>query len=392
MPQRTVGMCPYPNDSEWNTLGNPLLGRLVKAIEQVGWKVEPVDAYLLERPDEIRRRGIDVLHLHWADAAYNLVRFERWWPGWVRLPPSLRGIHKRLSRAAGAVRLHLRGRRIVSQAYADIDAWITALCEARIPIVWQVHDLLAHAYLGAGTRALGAIDRRLNERIFGAARSLVLHERCCVPEVLDFFGGPKDHVVVPLGPLAVRPPIDRATARSRLSLQRQGRVLSYLGTARPNRNPRHAIQAFCDVAGPRHSLVVAGQGVGGFVPRAARGRGSIHVLDGFVAADAMRDIYCASDFVINDAEGYLTSGVIRTAMEYGRPVIAHPQGCAVDMAAGAAVWIQKPMGLKGAVGDALEMSELRYTAMVESAGKLNAERQWPAAAAVLTDLYARLTA
>ena len=116
-------------------------------------------------------------------------------------------------------------------------------------------------------------------------------------------------------------------------------------------------------------------------------RRSVLVFDGFLSGDLVRDVYCASDFVLNDAAEYLTSAVVRTAMEYARPVIARETGCTRDMARGAAVWIDRHGGLAEAIAQALALPSEQYARLSESAAARNRERQWDGTAGVLSDLY-----
>ena len=112
----------------------------------------------------------------------------------------------------------------------------------------------------------------------------------------------------------------------------------------------------------------------------------ILVLDRFLSADEMRDVYCASDFVVNDAPEYLTSGVVRSAMSYGVPVIARDYGSTPDMARGAMVEIG-PQGLTEAMRRAASLTEGERAALASAALARDGERSWAAAGKILREVY-----
>ena len=135
-------------------------------------------------------------------------------------------------------------------------------------------------------------------------------------------------------------------------------------------------------------MLLAGGGMKGF---AAPGDGSRLVEYGFVAPSLLRDIFCAADFVINDAERYLTSAVIRTAMSYSRPVLVRPFGSAIDMARGASIHIgDGQLAVRHAFAEASSASLERREALAAEAALRNAERSWRDAGNACVRLYLEL--
>jgi glycosyltransferase involved in cell wall biosynthesis len=168
-------------------------------------------------------------------------------------------------------------------------------------------------------------------------------------------------------------------------MKTSGKVFAYLGTVRPNRNPHASIVSFMKVAGSADRLVLAGMGLRAFLPE-SNADPRIITFDRFLLPDDYRDLICAADFVINDGERYLTSAVIRTALSYGVPVIAHPYGATLDMAQGAALFIGAE-GVEGALREAMNMDRDRYELLCGEAHKRNDERSWEESGRKLDDYF-----
>ena len=135
--------------------------------------------------------------------------------------------------------------------------------------------------------------------------------------------------------------------------------------------------------------MIAGQAVARFVKLGRDPR--IRVLSGLLPDATLRDVFCASDFVINHAQRYLTSAVVRAAISYGVPVITYPYGTSLDMARGAAIFIDEESGgLDRALQRALAVSPSEYEALAQAARERNVERTWEQAGMACADLYNRL--
>lgn len=360
---RQVGM--FPGISA-DSPDHPLLSLITQSIVAQGWAVASMTAAQIIAPSTFAATKLSLLHLHWPSAFFYFTR-----PGLDRVFP----INHLLAR----------------KATARIDRWAEQMRSIKLPLVWEVHDLVSHHWLDKGPFA--DVDRHLHRTVYALSSAIIVHEASCLPPIFAFYGSAKPYAVAHLGDYASihGAPRNKGEARALLGIDSTGKVLAYVGTARRNRNPRATIAAFRQVAGPDDRLIVAGRVVGRFTGNVHDNR--IIIFDGPQPNERIRDIFCAADFVVNDAQRYLTSAVLRTAMSYGVPVIAYPYGSALDMASGAAIFVdEQPDGLRRALHDALTVSPADYQIMVQHAQANNRARQWPDFGAVCTDLYCRVTA
>jgi glycosyltransferase involved in cell wall biosynthesis len=113
---------------------------------------------------------------------------------------------------------------------------------------------------------------------------------------------------------------------------------------------------------------------------------------GLLSNEKIRDVICASDFIVNDAQKYMTSAIIRTALSYHTPVIVNPYGAAEDMARGAAIFIQEDDDpVDDAIREALTMDTEEYMSLVRSAKERNAERTWDQTGNNLVRFYEKIS-
>lgn len=384
-----VGMYPSPFlDDRWHTEANPQVKLLAKAIGQAGWEVVPLTLDDLFCPQWLIQKEISVLHLHWPDPILNrLVRLKLF-----DHAPGGGSMGQMLRRLEGAIKIRypLPETCFAQRPLSQISNWTDALQRTQIPLVWEIHDLFSHA---AGSHDFfSKAGRLLFQNIYQLAQGVVIHEQSCSRPVFEVYRPQKPFAVAPLGDYAevYGPPRSRTEARASLNLGRYKRVLAYVGTARKNRNPARAVQVFRQVASSEDVLVVAGQRVSRYAKEAQSPR--VMVIDKLVPKEMLRDIFCAADFIVNDAQNYLTSAVVRTAMGYGVPVIAYPFGSTLDMAKDAAIFMEdggRP-GLEKAMRTALQIDDRSYQLMAQAALQRNSERGWAQMGAACVDLYRRL--
>lgn len=343
---------------------SPHLRPLAEAIIAAGWEIIPLTRDQVLDPGCLKDSKVAILHLHWPTSIFPIERyrisrlfpfnyFASWW------------------------------------AVRQIDDWAQRVEESHLPVVWQIHDLGSHHLLKAGP--LATADEHLHRTLYRLSNAVVIHEHSCLKAISELYGPPPLFAVAPLGDYtwmhgAVR---TKEEARRSLGLDKWDKVLAYVGTARRNRNPAEVARAFSEVAGPKDCLMIAGQAVARFVKPGRDPR--IQVLNGLLPDATLRDIFCASDFVINHAQRYLTSAVVRAAISYGVPVVTYPYGTSLDMARGAAIFIDEESGgLDRALQRALAVSPSEYEALAQAARERNVERTWEQAGMACADLYNRL--
>jgi hypothetical protein len=344
-------------------MANPILHWQAEAIQEAGGKIVALSPRQVQDPNDWRKMKLDVVHLHWPAGVYNFR---------VRREPLQKIIPHRLVLSWSRYRLH---------------QWEQAVKQLAIPIVWEVHDTLSHHAQGYNYSA----DFALHKSFCQIASGLIIHGEHAYQPIVDQFGVEKPYEVGPLGSYQrlYGPPISRDIALEKLGLICRGKVLSYLGTARPMRNPEASISAFIRQAGPEDLLLVAGGGVQNYLPDDRDDR--VKVYEGVLSPDLFHKLLCASDFVINDGHRYLTSAIIRAAISYARPVIARPFGSTLDMAQGAAVWIpDTPDGLVTAIQSALKMSMEYWGKLSAAAAEHESLLSWQGYAAACIRLYKQL--
>lgn len=380
-----IGMYPAFSNSKWEREGNPHLRYLQTSIENEGAIVIALNFKDIIQPCGLRDKGIDILHIHWPGAVVDYFLGYRE-PASTLTVRQNSGFRRFITAITSRVRT-LFPFRYVKMAVAAVQVmlWIKELRRADIPVVWQIHDLQSHHL--ARDRAARKIDAFLHHELFKLARAVLVHEHSCVAPVKREFGEKALIGVVPLGSYVevYGERVEQSVARERLNLPTKGRVLSYIGTARPNRNPGRVCDVFSRQSSENTFLYVAGVGVREYIKS---GGSNIIVEDGYLSPNKLRDIVCASDFVINDGEKYLTSAVVRTAISYGVPVITRPYGASIDMASGASIYIEgSSSGLDEAIDQALSIDEAQLEVLRINALMRDEERVWDIGARVCMKIY-----
>ncbi len=372
-----VGMFPSPfADDEWSRQGNEILHFIAEALEQEDCDIIALSQDDLRYPDHLTKQSIDVIHLHWPFLIYNFeedrARAHQAGIWGKRYIPGL--LHKWLDW------------KISRTSLKTVSNWAAHMRKSQIPLVWQIHDIISH-HTQPNSPVFPA-DQMLYRAVYEYAGGIVLHEQSCADPVFARYGIRNHYTIGRLGDLSTTygPQRDQKSAKESLRLTHTGKTFSYIGVARPNRNPRNACKAFLSVAGQQDRLLVAGLGIDAYTRDISDQR--IMLYPGFQEPKRIRDLFCASDFVVNDGEQYMTSGVIRTAMSYGVPVITRPYGAAINMAQNAAIFIpESAEGLSRAFREAMHINSDTLNSMRATAAMRHKERTWKKFAESVTKLY-----
>jgi len=376
-------MLPVPTDDEWEVKANPHLRKIVEELSRRGNDIIPLTSYDFTSTKRLIDKKINVILIHWPSSILDMEdEFKR-----GILAAVSRYFKRRCARKNESFwgRYGLRIFSFLAKKFDCLHLLITKyILEGKIkklgkvieisclPLIWEQHDLGSH-HLTA-VPYLADLDHKLHSELYGVCSALVVHEKSCIKPIFQTYGCERPYVVAHLGPYLFGPPVSKGEACHRLGIAASGKVIAYLGTARPNRNPANTIASFLRVAGDGDRLIVAGMGVGTYAPGVPIDY-RITLLDGFIQPEQMRDIYCAADFVVNDAEYYLTSAVVRAAMTYGVPIIVRPFGSAIDMAREAAIFIDES-GIDGALLIALQSDPEKCETLRKEASKRDKERTW----------------
>lgn len=378
----TVGMLPGPDLSDWQKRGNTHLINLKKYLGRKNIEVISVSKDDILRDDSMKR--IDLLHFHWMTGVLPFDDLQLYHEAIHAFRPTgIRRIDARLQKMRSRIRAKHLTEMMMEHSVTMLDTWKSLILRKNKPIAWEIHDLGSHHL--KEKPLWGELDFRGNSLLFEISDVIVLHEESCREPVLKYFGRQYDDRVriAPLGPLDMCDPVDRRDARRRLGMPEDVLLFSYIGTSRPNRNPLKVVTVFQKWK-KNEILIIAGQGSAQY----ATNTPGILVFDGFLTPEHIRDIYCASDFIIQDGKEYLTSGVVRSAMHYNIPVICEYFGASIDMTKGAAIYIRDG-DIESAFTRARRLhGTKKWQAMCNTLSKCDKERTWSLSADALIDAYA----
>jgi len=211
-------------------------------------------------------------------------------------------------------------------------------------LVWTVHNAAPHEGATRGDRLVRAVLRR-------CAR-LVVH---CTAGRAALEGAGARATVIPHGSYVGRYPnaITRETARARLDLPRDARVLLAFGQVRPYKGLEALSRAFAALPDRDARLVIAGEPVGRVEPAADPRLRLVlrHVPDAEVQV-----LFNAADLVVLPYRAVLTSGAAMLALSFGRGIVAPRLGCLAELdPSGAALLYDAdaPDGLAAALARAM---------------------------------------
>lgn len=177
------------------------------------------------------------------------------------------------------------------------------------------------------------------------------------------------------------PLLDANDARSALGIKPNQTVLLALGTLRSNRS----IDALVDAISKHDDLflLAAGRGNRDQALRNAR------TFGGYSDNERIRALLSCADYVVHTGTDYLTSAVVRVAVSYNIPVVAHRFGSTKDMSQGALIDMGASCDLNGWLNNLPSRNSEAYRLLQEAARARDEERTWDIAAdRLLTALQA----
>jgi glycosyltransferase involved in cell wall biosynthesis len=274
---------------------NPYCGLLYGAIERLG--VEVVEGATSVRWLLRARRRVDVLHLHWPERHFDPARF------------------------ASAVGFVLR--LVLARALG-------------FRLVWTVHNARPHEGDGRGHRLARAALARL--------ATPIVH---CEAGRRALGGRGGRAVTVPHGSYVGCYPnrVGVRTARARLGLPADARVVVCFGQIRPYKGIAELLRAFRSLPDRDARLVIAGQPVDGAEALVADvGDARVRLFLGHVADDEVQVFLNAADVMVAPYRDVLTSGAAMLAFSFGRGIVAPRLGCLAELADSGAAILYEPDG------------------------------------------------
>lgn len=331
---------------------NPYIDQLYGNLEAAGVEVVPFSVRNL-----LRRRA-DVWHLHWPDEQVSF--------------PSL---GRSVARGAAVIALmdaaRARGTRVV----------------------WTVHNLQSHERFHPRLEHWfwGAFVRRLDGYI-ALAEGTAEAARERFPRLGEIPG-----FIVPHGHYRDAYPREttRRSARERLEIPHDARVVGFVGQVRAYKNVPRLVRIFREVAGPRDVLLVAGAPDEPSMEREVRSAAGADVRVKlslrFVPDEDLQLYLGAMDLVVLPYREILNSGSALLALSFDVPVLVPDKGAMTELRAHAGEdWVMAYAG---------DLTPAILREAQEWAGKRGSERcagldrlSWPRLAADTLEAYRALRA
>lgn len=269
-----------------------------------------------------------------------------------------------LSRASHSfAELYLRSR---------INLEIREIQKCNKPLFWQIHELTGH-HIKASHHQL---DRMLRQALADKARLIFVTEESSIPPVLETLKLNKSKIRISnLGSYKeyYGPKISTNSAKKILGISPSSRTILLFGRARNSKNHSELLNALIQRG---FFLILAGQN---YDFSNVEEKNCLKI-DGFIDEKMVSILFSAADFVIKPEEAYLNSGVIRLAISYGKPVIAHEYGATIDLAHGCLIRIGKTKSGQFEFNSIPQLNSEDYDEMCDNAEKSDRYRTWERAA------------
>lgn len=271
---------------------NPYQRLLAEALAPLGVKATFPRGYRRGLPlsrQVLKQPRPDVLHLHWPT-------------------PYLRS-----------------GRTALRAAYCLRTLGDVALVRrAGIPVVWTVHNLVTH------DTPTPRLERWFSARLARLADRLIVHSEAAANEVVAVLGATQDKIaVIPHGSFspAYGPAPLRAEARAALDLPMDVPVALFFGMIRPYKGVLNLLRAWAALGELRGDafLVIAGDAPDpdhtAEIRRLAEESSGVRLDLRRIPDAEVPILMAAADLLVLPFESSLTSGTVRLAQDYGRPVV-----------------------------------------------------------------------
>lgn len=235
-------------------------------------------------------------------------------------------------------------------------------------VFWQIHEIIGHNV----DPQYQHLDRKIRQTLVTRCNSLFITEESTRASIESYFDTQnKQSVVSHLGGYRK---YYGADAISKLEREKYGipptkTTILVFGRARKNSDFTTMYKALSNCG---FYLILAGQGY----KTLDLGTENCLEISKFVSKNEVAKLFSIADYVLKPEPEYLNSGVIRLAISYFKPVIAHRFGATEDLAKDCLVDLSSPKWI-----DAIPSRDsLEYEEMVSSAIMRDSERDWESAA------------
>jgi glycosyltransferase involved in cell wall biosynthesis len=313
-------------------------------------------------------------------------RHELFYRASAGLPPRLRRAGKLLEHVPDM----LRYRRAAPAADVVHFQWLPVqqldgrLLPRGMPLVLTAHDILP--------RESGAARRRAQRRLYDRFDAVVVHSEHGRRRLTDELGVARERVhVIPhgvLAHLAADGPAGGAPFHSELP------VVLFFGLLRPYKGLDLLLEAWEGIEGAE--LWIVGLPRMDIAPIRARAGAGVRFLPRFVSDAELAGCFARADLVVLPYRQADQSGVLFTALAFGKPLLLSDVGGFPELAAETGAAATFPAGdaaalarsLRELLGDRTRLAVMAERARAASAGR----HSWPAVAGETLALYERLVA
>jgi glycosyltransferase involved in cell wall biosynthesis len=297
---------------------------------------------------------------------------------------------KLLTHVPDMVRYRRRARAAAVVHYQWLDVqWLDAHLLARAPTVLTAHDLLPRephpGQVRAQRRLYEAVDAVIVHSEYGR-RSLLGWGAADAAKLHVIHHGAFEH----LTRLAVEEPLPVEMSQVRVP------VVLFFGLLRPYKGIETLLEAWRAITGAE--LWIVGRPVMPVDPLAAGAPSGVRFVTRFVSERELPAYFRRADLVVlpySRTERFDQSGVLATALAFGKPAVLSDVGSLGEVAATGAARLVPPGdagALRTALAELLEDREARARMAEAARNAASGTYSWSAAAAATRALYERLVA
>ena len=265
--------------------------------------------------------------------------------------------------------------------------WLDGYLLPRPPLVLTAHDLLPREARPGQARA----QRRLYDRV----DAVITHSDYGRRQLVDRLGVPAakvhvihhgafDHLLTPPEPAELPPELAAV----------EGPAVLFFGLLRPYKGLETLLDAWRGVSGA--SLWIVGRPLMDLAPLRVRADASVRFVPRFVSDAEMHALFARADIVVlpySRTERFDFSGVLATALAFGRPTVVSDVGGFSEVAqAGAARLVapDDPVALREALSDLIADPAARERLAAGALAAASGQYSWDTAARQTLALYQRL--
>jgi beta-1,4-mannosyltransferase len=322
---------------------NPYQSLLAQSLEQIGIKVEVVQAGSRLLRTAVREQKPDCIHFH---SLYYLFIAPTSLRAWLRSFQTL--------------------------------FWLLTLRLSGKILIWTVHDLQGHNDQNP------RVDWFFSFCFSRLAQGIILHSERIQRQFVQQFRLAKTHrlYVIPHGHYLDHYPndIQPAEAHQSLDLKADQLTFLFLGLIRPYKGLPELISAFQSLSATSTQLAIAGKpaskDIANQIEEFVHGDLDIHFWPTYIADDQIQVYMNAADVVVFPYRRILTSGSIILAMSFGRACIAPQQGGIEDVLDSSGAFLYDPKQ-PGGLAQAMQAA-VRNRDRLASMGEYNRKKvqQW----------------